>query len=340
MAGRLRTRIPLSVALIPALLGCTSCVYVGGDWGTIERYEKEVSLSASLAAGSSLSAGTGDGSITLEGAETSECRIQATIVAHARTVERAEELGEQIDVRLESAGQGLRVVIDRPHVIRNAWFAVSLKGEIPRQTDLTLATSDGSIHLANIAGRVEARTSDGRIDLRDVEGDVQLKTSDGGIAGTRLTTQTLACRTSDGGIHLSDATASSFVAETSDGSITLEGVRVDTARIHTTDGAIHWRQAVATRADCHSSDGAIRIEYSSAAPKALRVSATTSDGSITLVTPPELSATIKAGTSDGSIHTERPITIRGRVGKSLNGIIGDGEGGIHLRTSDGSITIR
>jgi hypothetical protein len=52
-----------------------------------------------------------------------------------------------------------------------------------------------------------------------------------------------------------------------------------------------------------------------------------------------LSATIEAGTSDGSIRTELPITIRGKVGKSLTGTVGDGEGSIYLRTSDGSITI-
>jgi len=290
--------------------------------------------------GSSFSADTGDGSLKLEGTQTNECRIRATIVAHARTMEQAEELGEQIDVRLEPADKGLRVLIDRPRVIRNAWFAVSLEGEVPTQTDLTLSTSDGSIHLAGIVGRVEARASDGGIDLRDVEGDVRLRTSDGSIACTHVKTQNLECRSSDGGIRVSDSTAGSFVADTSDGSITLENVQADTARIQTTDGTIRWQDAVAARVDGHSSDGAIRLEYSPDAPKALHVNATTSDGSITLVTPPGLSAAIEASTSDGSIHTDLPITIRGKVGKSLQGTVGDGEGRIYLKTSDGSITIR
>jgi len=340
MTRRLCTEIPLVTALVLTLLSCPSCVYIGGNWGMMERYEKEVPLSALLEPGSSFSASTGDGSITLEGTQANECRIQATVVAHARTMEQAEELGEQIDVRLEPAGKGLKAVIDRPRVIRNAWFEVSLKGEVPRQTDLALSTSDGSIHLVNIVGRIEARTSDGQIDLRDIDGDVQVKTSDGGIAGTRLKTQTLECRTSDGGIRLSHATAASFVADTSDGSVILEDVQADSARVHTNDGAIRWRGAVATHTECHSSDGAIHVEYSPEAPKALHVNATASDGSITLVTPPDLSATVEASTSDGSIRTELPITIRGKVGKSLNGTIGGGEGRVYLRTSDGSITIR
>ena len=70
------------------------------------------------------------------------------------------------------------------------------------------------------------------------------------------------------------------------------------------------------------------------------INATASDGSITLVTPPGLSAEIDAGTGDGSIHTDLPVTIRGKVGKSLHGTIGGGEGRVYLRTQDGSITIR
>ena len=97
---------------------------------------------------------------------------------------------------------------------------------------------------------------------------------------------------------------------------------------------------MAARADCHSSDGAIHIEYAPDAPKAIEINATASDGSITLVTPPGLSAAIDAGTSDGSIHTDLPVTIRGKVGKSLHGTIGGGEGRVYLRTQDGSITIR
>ena len=54
----------------------------------------------------------------------------------------------------------------------------------------------------------------------------------------------------------------------------------------------------------------------------------------------ELSATIDASTTDGSIHTSLPITVEGKVGKSLTGRIGGGEGKIYLRVHEGSITIR
>jgi len=320
MINGLLTRGLLSSALVLTLLCCTSCIYIETSDATA-RCERQVPLSASLEPGSSFVADTGDGSITLEGIETNECNLEAAIVAHARTEDGARELAEQIDVRLEPTGKGLTVVIDRPSVIRNAWFSVSLRGTLPARTDLTLSTSDGAIDVANITGTVEARTSDGSIEARNIDGDTKLRTSDGSITGTAMKAGTLDCHTSDGRIKLSDIAASSVTADSSDGSITIELLYADVTNVRAIDGAI-------------------RIEFKPDAPKALNVNATASDGSITLVTPPGVSATIDAGTSDGSIHTELPITVRGKVGKSLQGTIGDGQGRIRLRTSDGSITIR
>jgi len=66
----------------------------------------------------------------------------------------------------------------------------------------------------------------------------------------------------------------------------------------------------------------------------------TSDGSITFDAPSGLSAVVQASTNDGSIHTSLPLTVEGKVGKSLRGTAGDGQGKITLKTHDGSITIK
>ncbi len=330
----------LLVALLTlAMLGCTSCIYVDGCDVTA-HCRRVVPLSAPLEPDSTFTADTDDGSIRLEGTQANECRLDATIVAHARTEEQAEELAEEIDVRLEPAAGGLRVVIDRPRVLRNAWFSVSLQGSLPAQTDLTLSTSDGSIDVSNITADLDARTSDGSIEIRNIDGDVRLRTSDGKIIGDRVKAGSFDCRTRDGAIRLSDVTAGSLRAETSDGSIAFETVRADAATVRTIDGSIRWRDAVAAKMECHSSDGAIHVEYAAEGPKGPDIRITTSDGGIILVTPRDVSAQVDAATNDGSIHTDLPITIQGKVGKSLRGRIGDGEGKIYLRTGDGSITIR
>jgi hypothetical protein len=332
------TRVISAGVLISILCWCSSCIVISIDSGV--RYEREVELAAPLAAGSSFAAETGDGSIVVEGMETAECRLRAKIVAHAGTEERAQELAEQIEVRLEPSNRGLEVVINRPAVIHNAWYSVALTAQVPTQTSLGLVTGDGSIRVANIAGQVEARTSDGAVEVEGVKGDVTLRTSDGSIAGARLETGTLDAHTGDGAIRLTDVTAQSGWVETSDGSITLTSIRADSLTVHTGDGAIRGRDLAAARADYHTSDGSIHIEYASDAPTAIDAKATTSSGAITFVGPPGLSAVIEAYTGDGSISTDLPITVQGRIGKSMSGTIGSGAGRVYLKTNDGSISIR
>jgi len=322
MKRGLYTRITLAGLLGLTLFACSSCVYVHTGGMDTPRHERELQLAAPLTAGSSFSAETGDGSISVHGVETGECKVRATVVAHARTEERAQELAEQVQVTLEPAGNGLKVVTNGPQVIAKAWYSVSLDVQVPNQTSLTLSTGDGAVHIANLTGNVDAQTGDGSIEIETVKGNVKLHTSDGGVACTRLEAETVDVHTGDGGI-------------------TFTNVRANNLTARTGDGSIRGREIAADRADCHTSDGSIHLDYAQDAPKAPNVTATTSSGGITFTAPPGLSAVIEASTGDGSIHTSLPITIEGKVGgRSLTGRLGDGKGRIGLRTHDGSITIR
>ena len=297
----LYARIALAGVLTLTAFLNISCIYIG-NCGETARCEKEVPLSAPLQAGSSFSANTADGFITIKGLDTTECRVLAKVVAHARTQEAAEDLAEKIHVRLEPAGDGLKVVIDKPAVIANAHFGVSFTADVPAKTSLALETSDGAVSVTGITGRVDAKTSDRPVNAEGIDGDLRLRTSDG--------------------------------------SITIKDVRGDSVKLRTSDGSIHCRNIVASQMECHTSDGGIEIELAPEATKAINLNATTSDGSISLTAPPGLSAAIDAETSDGSIRTHLPIMVQGKIGGSLHGIIGAGEGKIYLKTSDGSITIR
>lgn len=321
MTRGLGTRIALTGLLVAVLLVCGSCVYVHMGNAGMPRHERQVELSAPLTAGASFSAETGDGSITVHGVETAECKVLAKIVAHARTEERARELAEQIEPKLEPSGAGLKVVINRPPVAGRAWYAVSLEVQVPQQTNLGLVTGDGSVNVTDITASIDARTSDGSIKTEAIRGNMKLQTSDGSISCARLDGTTLDLHTNDGGI-------------------TLTSVRAETITARTGDGSIRGKDIAAGRAEYHTGDGSIHIDCAQDAPKAPDVTATTSDGAIAFTTPPGLSAVIEASTGDGSIHTSLPLSVAGKIGKSLTGTVGDGKGRIRLRTHDGSITIR
>jgi hypothetical protein len=340
MTRGLYTGIALGAAMACLLLVCTSCIIIHtGDWGGA-RYEKELELSAPLAAGSSFAAETRDGSIKVEGVETNDGTVLAKIVAHAGTEGRAQELAEQVQVRLEPAGAGLKVVTEGPRTRGNAWYNVSLEVKVPVQTSLTLGANDGAVRISRVTGDVDARTSDGSIEVEAVKGNVKLRTSDGRITGLRLEAAALDLHANDGGIEITGASAKTCTAKSSDGSITLTDVRADSIVAETTDSPIRLQRIAAGRVECRTSDASIHIDFAPDAPKAPTVTATTSDAGITFIAPPGLSAVIDAFTDDGSIRTTLPITVEGKVGRSLTGKVGDGEGRIRLRTNDGSITIR
>jgi len=338
MKNGLHKRIALAALLSSLLLAGSSCIYITND--ATARYERRESLSAPLEAGSTFSARTHDGSIDVEGIDTTECKVEATIAGHAGTEEQAQELAERVEVKLERAGDRLEVVINRPPTSGNAYTSVSLRAQVPGRTSLILATDDGAVHIAGITGKINAESADGRIHAENVNGTVNLKTSDGEVVCTRAQADQLDLQTNDGRIRLGDITAKSITAHTSDGEISADHVRADSLTLRTSDGSIRCNGVAAQSIESHTGDGSIHIECATEAPGAPTVDATTSDGSITFVAPPGLSAAIEARTNDGSIHTQLPITVQGEVKKSLHGTIGAGEGRIRLRTENGSITIR
>jgi hypothetical protein len=86
--------------------------------------------------------------------------------------------------------------------------------------------------------------------------------------------------------------------------------------------------------------GKVNVVYSKTAAAACNVDIKTDVGSIDITTPPECSAAVQANTDVGSITTDMPLTIKGKVGKNLRGTIGAGEGKLYLKTDVGSIRIR
>ncbi len=129
----------------------------------------------------------------------------------------------------------------------------------------------------------------------------------------------LDCTTNVGDIHMSGF-SNRVKARTNVGSITCTGLR-DAAALHTNVGEI---QAV----------------YATDAPAALEFSAATDVGSIEFTGPPEISAHLTAETNVGEIHTNRPLTVRGWMNKSVQATLGNAEGQVRLRTNVGSVEIR
>jgi hypothetical protein len=90
----------------------------------------------------------------------------------------------------------------------------------------------------------------------------------------------------------------------------------------------------------HTNVGDIRAAYLIDAPASLDVRASTNVGNIDFTGPSQISANLTAAANVGDIHTDRPITVSGSLGKSIRASLGAAEGQVDLHTNVGSITIR
>ena len=113
----------------------------------------------------------------------------------------------------------------------------------------------------------------------------------------------------------------------------------ETIKAQTDVGQITCKE-IAGDIDLKADVGTVKVVYSKTAPATCSIAISTDVGAIDLTTPPNFSAVVDADTDVGSIRTDLPLTVKGKIGKSLHGTIGDGEGKLYLRTDVGSIRIR
>jgi len=227
------------------------------------EHQRTEQSSVPIAGVTGLNVETDVGSITVTGADVTDCNITAEITVKARTKETAQKLAEEVKIEYESSGETLTIKAVRPVELKKGALVVDFKITAPRHMKLDCATGVGSVTVSGIEGRIGASVNVGSINCHGVVAELDLS----------------------------------------------------------------------------SNVGSISVKYTDAAPAACKANITTNVGSIAFKAPPEWSAQVHASTNVGSVKTTRPITVVGKIGKSIKGTTGSGEGKVLLKTNVGSIAI-
>ncbi len=168
---------------------------------------------------------------------------------------------------------------------------------------------------------LDIRTSDGSVVVERVDGKLQLRTADGNIRATE--------------------TAGDMLAESGEGSLTLEDVEGQ-VEARTTDGRIRV-SGVPGVVRARSSDGSIVLRIRRGAVMTEDWMLATNDGSISAELPDDFSGLIEAEPgSDSRARSDLKLEdqVGGtREQRSLRGRLGAGGKTIVLRTGDGSIRL-
>jgi hypothetical protein len=254
---------------------------------------------------------THDGAIEIQSWDSPDVLIEIEKRGNTR------EAVDALEIKTTQDGQRIELEVKRP---RSESFSgigfhrsasATLRVSLPRRSDVTARSGDGSIRIERVNGRIEVRTGDGAIRAMEVGGDLTLHTGDGSVTVERA----------DGRLDV----------ETGDGGVDVAG-RLGRVRLHTGDGSIVYRA---------EAESAMTDDWE----------LTTGDGGVTLYLPDRFNAELDAHTGDGGIRNDLDIARadeeerererdRDRDRRSLKGRLGDGGRLLKVRTGDGSIRIR
>mgnify|MGYP000935739797 CR=1 FL=1 len=87
--------------------------------------------------------------------------------------------------------------------------------------------------------------------------------------------------------------------------------------------------------------GGVSIEFAPTAPADVTVTAGSISGGVSVLAPPNFAGRIEMSTTSGSVQSDLPITVQGKMSpKHLSGTVGGGSGSLTLRTTSGSVRLR
>lgn len=180
--------------------------------------------------------------------------------------------------------------------------AVEVQVETPANLTLHAETADGNLNASGLKGTISLHSGDGHQTIADVTGALTVQSSDGGVDLRNI--------------------AGTLDAHTSDGNLNISG-KLDSLNIRTSDGSLTLELASGT---ILKADSTLR----------------SSDGSITVRLPRDLSANLDISSSDGKIDSNLPLTLdgfhsNGGSEHSVKGKLNAGGALFTIHTSDGSV---
>jgi DUF4097 and DUF4098 domain-containing protein YvlB len=225
----------------------------------------------------------------------------------AVTIERRADNQSDADaLKVKAEQTGSRIVLEalKPeseiHVGWTHGRSVSFVVHVPKQSNLSAKSGDGSIQASGVSGTVDLASGDGSIKAADLTGQVGLHTGDGSVSAQNV--------------------SGALTIATGDGSVNVEGAP-HSLKAHTGDGSIHVSVASTTSPE---EDWEI----------------TTGDGSVSVTLPQGFNALLDAHTGDGTVNADDfGLKAHGDDKNDLQGTLGSGGKTLRIRSGDGSISI-
>ena len=201
---------------------------------------------------------------------------------------------------------------------------ISLRLSVPNRVNTNLSTSNGSVKIDHVSGKILGRTSNGSITVTNTNDDIDLKTSNGSITVKDCYGKTV-MQTSNGSVNLSNL--SGFIsATTSNGSVKASTIKGE-LKVGTSNGSVNIND-VSGSVDARTSNSSMNVTMESVSDY------------VKLSNSGNLSLTLPAGHGynlnirANRIETSGLLDFRGNTSNSnIEGTVGRGGALIEVRTS-------
>jgi len=260
-----------------------------------------------------------------------EDKVRVVVVkkVDVRNKSRAEEVFEDIEVRITKSGNDIKVEGRTPWRKSRRGFSLSFEITVPYKYNVDVETDGGSIRIADLEGNLTAETAGGSIRVGQIfNGDLNVKTAGGSIEIVEIKNGNGIAITAGGSIKVGDVSGDLKV-HTSGSSINL-GKIGGKADARTSGGSIKIEEG-GTDLDASTSGGSIYVNYANGPVKV-----STSGGSISIG---DTKGDIDARTGGGSIQIGKgggQVTVYAGAGSiSVEG----SQGPVMVETAGGSIEI-
>jgi len=305
-----------------------------------KEYKEDFSHTFQVTQGTTVMLKNGDGDVYVSTWDKDEIKID--VIYHINSKSSRDDDNREFDVEFRQSGDRVYIVGHERKRTTFGFFSIQYidyryEISVPAYVKFDIDSDDGEINLEDIRGDIEIKMDDGDIILKNIVNEFTgIKTKDGDVHINTLKWE-LSIRADDGTVTLENIETTEGEVSASDGHIRIRDSKGDFF-VDSDDGDISLVNIAGERLEAKTQDGDVDILFSGEGE--VRLGIYTSDGSVNVEFDNPISAQFSLETDDGRIRFDVDnADIFSESKRYVNGDIGEGDGKIKVRTSDGSITI-
>ena len=281
-----------------------------------------------------------EGFIKVDSWDKPEVHLKWTKQVWGKNKKQAEELLDQIEIRINHTGNRLYVKIIEPRHNRNFSFwdifdpdtwsnhnfrspVVDFELTVPREINLSFSNDEGDVTVNSIIGDVDIEVDEGDIEISDVIfDDIQLFADEGDITGINLKNE-----------------SGTITMEVDEGEITLDDVVTRRLRLNCDEGDATFNNFSCGSCNISTDEGDIELDI--LLQKNCRYQINTDEGNVYFYLPDNPDVRFDLETEEGSIRTDFDLKIKKRDdGQRCHDSLRNGSSLIKANTDEGYITVR